>query len=69
MAHVSVSADNDLLQMAMNSLRVEDASVAVNVALIALLDESRRPEQALAMQGAGWEGTLQEMRGGRIVGS
>ena len=58
----NIRIDDDLVGEAMRRYGLHSKRAAVDLALRRLVGESMTPEEALAMEGAGWEGDLGEMR-------
>jgi Arc/MetJ family transcription regulator len=54
--------DDDLVSEAMQRYGLHPKRAAVDLALRRLVGESMTREGALAMEGTGWEGNLDEMR-------
>jgi Arc/MetJ family transcription regulator len=58
----NVEIDDDLVSEAMQRYGLHSKRAAVDLALRRLVGESMTLEEALGMEGAGWEGNLDEMR-------
>lgn len=58
----NIEIDADLVSEAMRRYGLPSKRAAVDLALRRLVGESMTREDALAMEGAGWEGDLDEMR-------
>ncbi|MGH8938305.1 MAG: type II toxin-antitoxin system VapB family antitoxin, partial [Actinomycetes bacterium] len=57
----------DLIRRTMQRYRLHTKREAVDFALRRLVDDPMTLEEALAMEGTGWEGDLDEMRSGDPV--
>lgn len=64
MGRTNIEIDDDLVSEAMRRYGLRSKRAAVDLALRRLVGESMTREDALAMEGAGWEGDLDEMRSG-----
>ncbi len=58
----NIEIDGDLVSEAMRRYGLHSKRAAVDLALRRLVGESMSREEALEMEGAGWEGDLDEMR-------
>jgi Arc/MetJ family transcription regulator len=58
----NIEIDDFLLEQAMTMYRCRTKREAVELALRRLVGEPLSLEEALAMEGSGWEGDLDEMR-------
>lgn len=67
MSRTNIDIDDDLLERAMRLYRLETKREAVNLALAHLVGEPMTREEILALEGTGWDGDLEEMRGGGEV--
>jgi Arc/MetJ family transcription regulator len=63
-ARTNIEIDDELVERAMRLYRLETKREAVALALRRLVGDPMTKEEALAMEGSGWEGDLDEMRGG-----
>jgi Arc/MetJ family transcription regulator len=64
MSRTNVELDDALVERVMRRYRVSTKRAAIDLALRRLDLEPMSREEALAMQGTGWEGDLDELRGG-----
>lgn len=62
MARTNIDIDESLVTEAMRRYGLHSKRAAVDLALRRLVGESMTREEALAMEGAGWEGDLDEIR-------
>jgi Arc/MetJ family transcription regulator len=62
MGRTNIQIDDDLVSEAMRRYGLHSKRAAVDLALRRLVGESMTQEEALAMEGAGWDGDLDEMR-------
>lgn len=67
MARTNIDIDPELIGRVMRRYRLRTKKEAVDFALRSLVTEPMPVEEALAMQGFGWEGDLDQMRESRIV--
>lgn len=65
MTRTNIDIDDDLVAEAMQRYGLRSKRAAVELALRRLVGEPMTREQAMAMEGAGWEGDLDQMRRGR----
>ncbi|MDR0359703.1 MAG: type II toxin-antitoxin system VapB family antitoxin [bacterium] len=65
----NVDLDDELVAEAMARYGLRTKRDAVNFALKQLLGEPMGVEDALGMEGSGWEGDLDELRSSRVAGS
>ncbi len=63
MGRTNIELDDELIGLAMNRYGLRTKREAVDFALRRLVGEPMTREEALAMQGSGWHGDLDEMRG------
>ena len=63
-ARTNIDIDEDLIGRAMSRYGLHTKREAVDLALRRLVGEPLTLEDALAMGGTGWEGDLDELRGG-----
>lgn len=61
----NIEIDDNLVTEAMRRYGLPSKRAAVDLALRRLVGESMTREEALEMEGAGWEGDLDEMRSSR----
>jgi Arc/MetJ family transcription regulator len=64
MGRTNVELDDALVERVMSRYGVPTKRAAIDLALRRLDLEPMSREEALAMRGSGWEGDLEEMRGG-----
>ena len=62
MGRTNIQIDDDLVSEAMRRYGLHSKRAAVDLALRRLVGEAMTREEALEMEGAGWEGDLDEMR-------
>lgn len=62
MGRTNIVIDDDLVGEAMRRYGLHSKRAAVDLALRRLVGESMTREDALKMEGAGWEGDLDEIR-------
>ncbi|MBO0732493.1 MAG: type II toxin-antitoxin system VapB family antitoxin [Acidimicrobiaceae bacterium] len=62
MTRTNIEIDDDLVAEAMRRYGLHSKRAAVDLALRRLVGEAMTREEALAMDGAGWEGNLDELR-------
>jgi Arc/MetJ family transcription regulator len=62
-SRTNIDIDDRLVTEAMKRYRLASKREAVDLALRRLVGERMSREEMLAMQGTGWEGDLDEMRG------
>jgi Arc/MetJ family transcription regulator len=62
MTRTNIEIDDELVDRAMRVYRLPSKREAVDLALRRLVGEPMSREEALAMEGAGWAGDLEEMR-------
>lgn len=64
MARTNIEIDDALIERAMQRYRLTTKRAAVDFALRRLVGEPMSREEMLAMEGTGWDGDLDEIRGG-----
>ena len=64
MARTNIEIDDRLVDTAMKRYGLPTKRAAVELALRRLVAEPLDRDEALAMQGSGWDGDLDEMRSG-----
>jgi Arc/MetJ family transcription regulator len=64
MSRTNVELDDALVERVMNRYGVSTKRAVIDLALRRLDLEPMGREEALALQGTGWEGDLDELRGG-----
>lgn len=62
MARTNIEIDEDLVGRAMHVYRLRSKREAVDLALRRLVGEPMNRDEALAMEGSGWGGSLEEIR-------
>lgn len=62
MARTNIELDEDLLNEAMRRYRLPSKRAAVDLALRRLVGEPMSRDEALKMEGSGWDGDLEELR-------
>jgi Arc/MetJ family transcription regulator len=66
MARTNVEIDEELVRRVMRRYGLRTKRAAIDLALRRLDVEPMSREEALAMRGSGWDGDLEEMRGGYL---
>ena len=67
MSRTNIEIDDMLMERAMRRYGLRTKREAVDLALRRLAGEPLSREEALAMEGSGWQGDLEEMRRGDPV--
>jgi Arc/MetJ family transcription regulator len=67
MARTNIHLDERAVRIVMDRYNFRTMREAVNYALRRLADEAMTRDEALAMEGEGWEGDLGRLRQGRIA--
>jgi Arc/MetJ family transcription regulator len=67
MARTNIDIDEEAVAAVMKRYHLGTKREAVNFALRTVAAEALGVEEALAMQGSGWEGDLEELRSGRVM--
>jgi Arc/MetJ family transcription regulator len=62
MARTNIEIDEELVQRAMRRYGLPSRRAAVDLALRQLVGDEMTREEALAMEGTGWDGDLDEIR-------
>jgi Arc/MetJ family transcription regulator len=62
MARTNIDIDDSLVEQAMRRYGLSSKRAAVDLALRRLVGEAMNLDEALAMEGAGWEGDLDALR-------
>jgi Arc/MetJ family transcription regulator len=62
MGRTNIEIDDDLIGRAMRMYRLPSKRQAVDLALRRLVGEPMSREEMLAMEGAGWDGDLDQIR-------
>jgi Arc/MetJ family transcription regulator len=65
MARTNIDIDDDLVAEAMRRYRLSSKRAAVDLALRRLVGDAMSRDDALAMEGAGWERDLDDVRRAR----
>lgn len=63
----NIEIDEDLIARAMRLYGLKSKRAAVELALRRLVGQSLTRDEALALEGSGWEGDLEQMRQSRLV--
>jgi Arc/MetJ family transcription regulator len=64
MARTNVEVDEELIQRVMRRYGLRTKQAAIDCALRRLDVEPMTRDEALAMRGTGWDGDLEDLRGG-----
>jgi Arc/MetJ family transcription regulator len=62
MSRTNIDIDDELIERVMRRYRLPSKRAAVELALRRLAGEPMSRDEALAMEGAGWSGDLDELR-------
>ena len=62
MSRTNIDIDDELIERVMRRYRLPSKRAAVELALRRLAGEPMSRDEALAMEGAGWSGSLAELR-------
>jgi Arc/MetJ family transcription regulator len=62
MARTNIEIDEELVERAMRRYRLPSRRAAVDLALRRLVGDAMSRDEALAMEGTGWEGDLDALR-------
>ena len=62
MSRTNIDLDDELVAEVMRRYKAPSKRAAVELALRRLVGDAMTVEEALSMEGAGWEGDLEEMR-------
>jgi Arc/MetJ family transcription regulator len=65
-SRTNIDIDDQLVDKAMRMYRLETKRAAIDLALRRLVGEPMTREEALAMEGTGWSGDLDDLRRDRI---
>lgn len=65
----NVELDDRLVAEVMRRYRLRTKREAVDLALRRLVDEPFEPQEALALEGSGWDANLEELRESRMTPS
>lgn len=65
MSRTNIDLDDELVTAVMRRYRVRTKRAAVDLALRRLVGPAMTKEQLLEIEGIGWEGDLEAMRGGQ----
>ncbi|HEY2960635.1 MAG TPA: type II toxin-antitoxin system VapB family antitoxin [Actinomycetota bacterium] len=63
MTRTNIDIDDALVERVMRRYRLSSKRAAVDLALRRLVGDPMTREEALAMEGSGWDGDLDSMRG------
>lgn len=66
MARTNVDVDDELIARVMRQYSLPTKRAAIDLALRRLALDPMTRDEALAMRGSGWEGDLEELRGGYL---
>lgn len=67
MARTNIDLDERAVEVVMERYDLHTKREAVNYALRRLADEAMNRDEALAMEGAGWDGNIDQLRQGRVA--
>ena len=67
MTRTNIELDEDLVAEAMRRYGLPSRRAAVDFALRRLVGDALSQQEALAMEGTGWDANLDELRGGRTA--
>lgn len=67
MARTNVDVDEELVSEAMRRYGLPSKRAAIDLALRRLVGEAMTRDEALEMEGTGWEGDLDELRASRAA--
>jgi Arc/MetJ family transcription regulator len=67
MSRTNIDIDDELIERVMRRYRLPSKRAAVELALRRLAGEPMSRDEALAMEGAGWSGDLDELRASDTV--
>ena len=67
MARTNIDIDDDLVSEAMRRYHLTSKRAAVDLALRRLVGEAMTRDEALSMEGTGWEGSLDDLRQDRVA--
>ena len=65
MSRTNVDVDDELVALVMRRYKVRTKREAIDLALRELVGRALTTEEALRLEGSGWEGNLQELRAPR----
>jgi len=68
MGRTNIEIDEDLVSEAMRRYGLTSKRAAVDLALRHLVGDALNREEALALEGSGWDGDLAELRADRVAG-
>jgi Arc/MetJ family transcription regulator len=68
MGRTNIEIDDDLVSAAMQRYGLTSKRAAVDLALRRLVGDALSREEALALEGSGWDGDLAELRADRVAG-
>jgi Arc/MetJ family transcription regulator len=67
MSRTNIDIDDELIERVMRRYRLPSKRAAVELALRRLAGEPMSRDEALAMEGSGWSGDLDELRAPEVV--
>lgn len=67
MSRTNIDIDDDAVRTVMERFELPTMRAAVNYALRRLATEAATRDEALALEGSGWDGDLAELRSGRVA--
>jgi Arc/MetJ family transcription regulator len=68
MARTNIEIDDELIGRVMRTYRLSSKRAAVDFALRRLVGSTMTRDEALALEGSGWDGDLDELRRSRDFG-
>jgi len=68
MARTNIEIDDELVAQVMRRYGLTSKRAAVDLALRRLAGEPLTHDEALALEGSGWDGDLNELRSARVAG-
>jgi len=66
MSRTNIEIDDELVERAMRRYRLPSKRAAVELALRRIVGRPMSRDEVLAMEGTGWEGDLDALRGGGV---
>jgi len=66
MSRTNIDLDDDAVEQVVRRFHFDTKRDTVNFALRSLAMEALTVDQARALRGSGWDGDLDELRGGRV---
>jgi len=67
MSRTNIDIDDDLIHLVMDRYSISTKKEAVDFALRRVVGGVMTKEQALAMEGSGWDGDLDDIRGSMVI--